>query len=133
MKNKLHSRPSGSISLFTASLHSRVKSPRYSRSSNKTKLLSSFGTRKLVFIIVSVVLFLALTQLAISHQLANTGEKIRQLEEETALLEEENRVLVEQTSKLSSLSRISLQAEKVGFLRTTRVLHLTPQVSVALK
>lgn len=100
---------------------------------NKTKLLSSFGARKLVFIVVSVVLVLALTQLAISHQLANTGEKIRQFEEETARLEEENRVLVEQASKLSSLSRISLQAEKVGFLRTTQVLHLTPQVSVALK
>jgi cell division protein FtsL len=100
---------------------------------NKTKLLGSSGTRKLVFVVVISVLLLALTQLAISHQLANSGEKIRRFEEETARLEEENRALIEQISKLSSLSKISLQAEKLGFLRTTRVLHLTPQVSVALK
>ena len=100
---------------------------------NKTKLSDISRARKLIYIIVSFVLVLALTQLAISHQLANTGEEIRQLEQETARLEEENRALIEQTSKLSSLSKISLEAENGGFLRTTRVLHLTPQVSVALK
>lgn len=100
---------------------------------SKTKKSTPDGPRKLVFIVVGLVLILALIQLVISHQLATTGEKIRQLEEKAACLEEENRALVEETSKLSSLSKISLEAEKGGFLRTTRVLHLTPQVPVALK
>ena len=88
---------------------------------------------KLVFGIVIITLLLALTQLAISHQLATAGEKIRLFEEENAKLKEENRVLKEEVSLFASLSRISQQAEELGFLRTTQVLHLTPQVSVALK
>ncbi|MGB9706664.1 MAG: hypothetical protein ACPLXP_01125 [Microgenomates group bacterium] len=88
---------------------------------------------KLLIIITTLVLLLALAQLVVSHNLATLGGKLRQLEEKAAQLEEETRILTEEISSSTSLSKISLKAEELGFVRTTAVLHLTPQIPVALK
>jgi len=88
---------------------------------------------KLLIIITTLVLILALVQLVVSYHLATLGGKLRQLETKIIQLEQENRVLAEEISSSGSLSKISLRAEELGFVRTTAVLHLTPQISVALK
>ena len=44
---------------------------------------------KLLFLIVGLVVILSLTQLVISHNLATTGETVRQLELQADQLEEE--------------------------------------------
>ncbi len=90
-------------------------------------------TPKLLIIVASLVLILALAQLVVSYYLATLGEKLRQLEAKAAQLQQENRVLAEEISNNGSLSKISLKAQELGFTRTTAVLHLTPQIPVALK
>lgn len=87
---------------------------------------------KLTPIVIGVVFLLILIQLVISHNLANSGEKLRDFEVGTQELKEENTILAEEINKAGSLSRISQEAEKAGLVRTTQVLHLTPQIPVAL-
>ena len=96
---------------------------------NKTRTKAS----KLVLVVIALVFILACAQLIISHQWATTGGKIRQLEQETDRLEEESRFLSEQISRVASLSKIAVRAEDLGLVRTTHVVHLAPQVSVALR
>lgn len=100
---------------------------------NKIKQPNQAKTSKLVLMVMGLVFVLACIQLVISHQLATAGGKIRRLEEEARYLEEESRILAEQISRGGSLSKIVVKAEDLGLVRTTRVIHLTPQVSVALR
>lgn len=88
---------------------------------------------KLLFLIVGLVVILSLTQLVISHNLATTGEKVRQLELQADQLEEENATLTAEINKIGSLARITEEAQKLGLVKATRVLHLTPEIPVALK
>jgi len=86
---------------------------------------------RLSIIIIGIVIFLSLVQLVISHSLATTGEKVRQLELKATQLEKENAVLTEEINKTGSLSRIAKEAEKLGLVKATQVLHLTPEIPVA--
>jgi len=84
-------------------------------------------------VIVVVVLVLALAQLVIAHDLASLGEKVRQAEKIATIKEQENKFLVEEIGRMGSLARVSSSASQLGLVRTTQVLHLVPQVPVALK
>ena len=88
---------------------------------------------KLLFLIVGLVIILSLTQLVISHNLATTGETVRQLELQADQLEEENATLTAEINKIGSLARITEEAQKLGLVKATQVLHLTPEIPVALK
>lgn len=88
---------------------------------------------KLLFLIVGLVIILSLTQLVISYNLATTGEKVRQLELQADQLEEENATLTAEINKIGSLARITEEAQKLGLVKATQVLHLTPEIPVALK
>ena len=61
------------------------------------------------------------------------GEKLSLLEAKANQLERENQILEEEIKASGSLSKISLRAKELGFVKTTAVLHLTPQLPVALK
>jgi len=99
----------------------------------KKKQFKETGFSKLMLLVVSLVLILAGIQLVISHQLATAGSKIRGLEEETERLKRANSVLAEQINRVGSLSEISAKAGELGLVRTSRVVHLTSQLPVALK
>ena len=86
----------------------------------------------LIFVIL-LICFLSLGQLAVSHYLATMGEKLSLLEARADQLEKENQVLEEEIKTSGSLSKISTRAQEFGFVKTTAVLHLTPQIPVALK
>lgn len=88
---------------------------------------------KLLIVIIGFILILALGQLVISHYLATLGGRLHELEAKAAQLEEENRILAEEISKYGSLAKIAQKAQELGFTRTTAVLHLIPQIPVALK
>lgn len=88
---------------------------------------------KLSIIIIGIVIFLSLVQLVISHNLATTGEKVRQLEFQAAQLEKENAALTTEINKNGSLSRITEEAQNLGLVKITKILHLTPEIPVALK
>lgn len=83
-------------------------------------------------IIISLVLFLVFVQLVIAHRLATRGEQLRQLEIKARQLEEENSILVKEINQAGSLSRITQEAKNSGFVRANQILHLTPQIPVAL-
>lgn len=88
---------------------------------------------KLSIVIIGIVIFLSLVQLVISHNLATTGEKVRQLELKAAQLEKENAALTTEINKNGSLSRIAEEAQNLGLVKITKILHLTPEIPVALK
>lgn len=89
--------------------------------------------KKMPIFIICVVIILSLVQLVISHNLASAGEKVRQLEIKTAQLEQENNALRGEINKTASLARITEEAKTLGLVKTTTVLHLTPEIPVALK
>jgi len=86
----------------------------------------------LIFIVILVFL-LSLGQLIVSHYLATMGEKLSLLEARAKQLEKENQILEEKIKANGSLSKISSRAQELGLVKTTAVLHLTPQLPVALK
>lgn len=89
-------------------------------------------SKKLIWLIFSAVILLVFTQLAVSHRLATAGERVKKFETEAESLAQENVFLNEEISKMGSLSRISSEAAKLGLERASRILHLTPQIPVAL-
>lgn len=86
----------------------------------------------LTSLVVCLAVLLILVQLVISHNLATQGERFRQLEQQALNLEQENIIFAEEINKAGSLSRIDQEAKKLGFSRASQVLHLTPQIPVAL-
>lgn len=97
-------------------------------------MLKKKEAKKLILtpIIISLVVFLVFIQLVISHRLATRGERLRQLEIEAKQLEKENSILAEEINQAGSLSRITQEAKNLGFVRANQILHLTPQIPVAL-
>ncbi len=75
---------------------------------------------------------LSLVQLVISHRLATLGGSMRQLEEKQTYLAEENKKLSEEINQMGSLSLVASKAEEIGLVKAKKVLHLTPQIPVAL-
>lgn len=90
-------------------------------------------SKKVLFAIFGLVLTLALAKIFFSNMLSTTGGKIAMLGKEASKLDLENSLLGEEIVKLSSLSRISSEAEKLGFGKPTKVLNLTSEIPVALK
>ena len=86
---------------------------------------------KLSIIIIGMVVLVSLAQLAIAHNLATVGEKVRQLEIKANQLEQENVILAEEINKIGSLSKIAQKAEELDFIKATQVLYITPQLPVA--
>lgn len=87
---------------------------------------------KLIWLIFVLIFFLFSAQLAVSHRLATAGETVKKFEVEADRLSEESTFLKEEIGRMGSLSRISSEAARLGLNRASQVLHLTPQVPVAL-
>lgn len=88
--------------------------------------------KNLPILITFLVIGLALVQLVLTHRLATAGETIRELEIETSRLEKKNELIEQGITQLGSLRRISQEAEKLGFVRHNSLLHLTPEIPVAM-
>jgi len=86
----------------------------------------------LPILITVLVLGLTLVQLVITHRLATAGETVRELEIKASRLEEKNELARQEINQLGSLRRIFQEAEKLGFVRQNKLLHLTPEVPVAM-
>lgn len=86
----------------------------------------------LAILIITFVVTLALVQLVMTHRLATAGETVKELEIEASRLEEKNELAKQEINQLGSLRKISQEAEKLGFVRQNNVLHLTPEVPVAM-
>lgn len=84
----------------------------------------------LIFILVVV---LALAKIFLSAKLATTGAALAQIESQTQELGQKNLLLEEQMLDLSSLSRISSEAARLGLRKTDKILSLTLEVPIALR
>lgn len=89
--------------------------------------------KKFLIPIFVLVVFLAVVKLLLANMLSTTSLKIAQAEKQVLAIERENNLLGEEIAKLSSLSRISPEAVKLGFGKPSLVVSLTPEVPVALK
>jgi len=89
--------------------------------------------QKTLVCIFILVLFLAVTKLLFSNALSTAGLRLAALKEESCRLKKEENLLSEEILKLSSLSRISLEAKRLGFTKPSLVVNLVPEVPVALK
>ena len=88
---------------------------------------------KLIVLIIFIIIGLSAAQLVISHRLATAGGKMRQLEEKISRIENDNKRLSEEINQMGSLSLISKTAQELGLVKAKSVLHLTPQIPVALE
>lgn len=93
---------------------------------NKMKKIS------LPILIIILVLGLALVQLVITHRLATAGETVREIEIKASRIEDKNGLLRQEINQLGSLKRIAQEAEKLGFVPNRNLLHLTPEIPVAM-
>jgi len=82
--------------------------------------------------VVSLVLCLGLVQLWASHRLSTNGEKLKQIEADISNLETQNMLLADEVNKMGSLAEISQRAQKLGLIKSSLVLNITPRNSVAL-
>lgn len=89
--------------------------------------------KKGFLLIFSLVFILALTKVFLTAKLATSGTKLAQFEKDSQQLSEKNHLLNDQILKLSSLTRISSEAAKLGFLRTEKIVTLSLEVPVALR
>lgn len=89
-------------------------------------------SRKLIFLIIILVAIFFLARIFISNQLATSGKLVDDLKENTNRLVKENSRLEEEIVEFSSLSRVSSEAGRLGFKKTT-IVNLTPEIPVALR
>lgn len=83
--------------------------------------------------IFGLVMFLVLVKLLFANMLSTTGVKLAKLQEGISTVSQESTLLEEEIARLSSLTRISSEAEKLGFAKPSLVLNLKPEFPVALK
>jgi cell division protein FtsL len=84
-----------------------------------------------VILIMIVVAVLGVLQIWASHRLATSGERLTEIDDRIKQLQSDDLILSQEIYKAGSLAEISDKAGKMGLVKTTRVLNLTPEVSVA--
>lgn len=89
--------------------------------------------RKAIAIIFILVFVLALAKIFLTAKLATAGADLAKIESDGQNLTERNQLLEEKVVELSSLSRISQEAAKLGLAKAEKVISLTFQMPVAMK
>lgn len=80
-----------------------------------------------------IIISLSFIRLAITYTLATEGERLNNLETEAKLLNENNASLSDRIYHLSSLSRLTVEAYRQGFVKNTQVSYYSLSLPVALK
>lgn len=83
-------------------------------------------------LVISLVILLALVQLGLTHQLATSGQAVKELEIKTQRLKEKNEVLKQEVTDLGSLRRVVQKATEMGFVAQDELLPLKPEIPVAM-
>ncbi len=91
------------------------------------------NSKKLYFIIFTVVTALIMGELFLSNRLTVEGRKIETIQEEVASLEEENSLVKNQIASLGGLNRLTQAAKEKGFIKAEAVLNLTRKATVAVR
>lgn len=90
----------------------------------KNQPKKSFGTIRIKILVVFAVLVSALffTQLVFANNLATDGQKLSNVQEEIASLEQENTTLKVEIAKASSLTSLSQKAKQTGYSKPAHVI-----------
>jgi hypothetical protein len=81
--------------------------------------------RKLLALIGSLVVVLAVVNIFASNGISTSGQKLKMLEKEKSLLEEENWQLEVAITEKQSLNHLSQEAEKLKLAPIQQVVNLT--------
>lgn len=85
-----------------------------------------------LFFIFILVLFLALVKILLAAKLATRGGDLVRIETQSQSLQKENLFLAKDILMLSSLGRVSQEAERAGFSQA-KVASMLPQVPLAFR
>lgn len=77
--------------------------------------LASFYSRKLLFVLVFAVLILVVLEIWAANRLATYGDQVYKLETAKESLRVQNEVLAEQIAEASSLQKVEVLAESLGY------------------
>lgn len=86
----------------------------------------------IVFLVLAVIA-LSIVRTFIANNVSTSGVVLSDLEAQGSSLQTENAVLAEKLYTLTSLSRISEKAEKLGFSETKKTFAISGQRPVAFK
>jgi len=79
-------------------------------------MIKLLNLKSLLIITLVTVALLGAVQLILANEMSTEGQKIREFEEQKAVLKNEIRGLEKETAALSSLTRIESQAQELGFV-----------------
>lgn len=82
---------------------------------------------------IILVLCLSAVKVILTNIFASNGMEIYSLEKNISMVEKENNVLNKEIAQLSSLNRISTEAQKIGFNYLGTIANLTSEIPIALR
>lgn len=91
------------------------------------------NSKRLYFIIFSIVSILTITELFLSNRLMVEGKKIEAIQQEITAIDEENNSLKNQIASLGGLNRLSQAPAAKGFIKAETVLNLSNKATVAVR
>lgn len=80
-----------------------------------------------------LIVTITIIKVVLASVLATTGSKITHIEEQRIAVEKQNILVKEKIASLGSLTRISEEASKIGFVKTGQMISLTFEVPIALR
>ena len=89
--------------------------------------------RKITKLIIPLFVAFIIATVLLTIQTATSGAKIANLETKQEELAKENRELNDRLVRMSSLTKISEEADELGFVKPSDILYLTPAEDVALR
>lgn len=106
----------------------RIKFPKYSQIPKDSR-----QPRKVFFLMAILIFFLGVVNIIFSCNLATSGEKLRSLKTEIQKLEKNNQDLEKKVVDLSSYAVLSQRANQLGFVKTSSIVYLEGQTSLAMR
>ena len=89
--------------------------------------------KKITKLIIPIFVAFIIATVLLTIQTATSGAKIANLEKKQEELAKENRELNDRLIRKSSLTKISEEADELGFVKPSDIIYLTPAEDVALR
>lgn len=106
----------------------KIKFPKYSQIPKDSR-----KPRKVLFLMGFLIFLLGVANIIFSCSLATSGEKLRSLDSEIQRLEKNNQDLKKKEVSLSSYAILSQRAHQLGFVKSSSVVYLEGQTSLAMR
>jgi len=122
MKNTIHLKQIKEAQEFNAE-------KKESRSQNPIK--RSIKPLLVVIILISVIVGLSITQVALTNRVSTAGIELEDMQSEIALLTKENILLEQRVLEYSALTNVSNEAKALGFVEAKSQIYLTNPLPLA--